>query len=186
MTLLVACSSDNTDIPEHKLTDKERYEFIAIDYNLQDKVEVRDEDRTKTYLYTNSSNKDRTEVYKPQAPDMYFSSGDLVVNHFFEESILVHLPEYINGTEVVLSEKTYPFSPKVTQLPYKSFTLTEFTVRANSKVRLTVEYSVERELIDFTLSYRDHQLKANKVAYGKLIKTKYSYFENAILSEEND
>lgn len=167
--LLVACDKDNTENNIVFPIDTERYTFIDFKYNFSDKQEVEFDQLLKNIKYNNPTNAEQALPVGDVSSVknfMFFQSDDEIVDYFFNDSIEVNIPEYIDNERIYLTKEKYLFSLNNVNLPIDNLPNDTLIIDANSTVNININLVLKEYTVGFELIYRDN-INKQKTVRGK-------------------
>lgn len=168
--LLVACDKDNAENNVEPPIDTERYTFIDFKYNFSDKEEIEFDQLLKNIKYNNPTNAEQALPVGDVSSVknfMFFQSNDEIADYFFNDSIEVNIPEYIDDERIYLTKEKYLFSLNNVNLPINNLPNDTLTIDANSTVNININLVLKEYTVGFELIYRDNILNKQKTVSGK-------------------
>ncbi|MGL4852503.1 MAG: hypothetical protein ACRC13_02855 [Tannerellaceae bacterium] len=179
--LLIACDKNNGEDNIEPPVDTEKYTFIDLKYNFLDKEEAIFEKLLKIIEYNNPTNAEQTLPIGDVSSVknfMFFQSNDEITDYFFNDSILVNIPEYIDNERIYLTKEKYLFSLDNVNLPIDNLPNDTLTIAANSTVNIHINVVFKEYTVGFELSYWDNILNKPKTVNGKWKMVRFIKLQN--------
>lgn len=179
--LLIACDKNNGEDNIEPPVDTEKYTFIDLKYNFLDKEEAIFEKLLKIIEYNNPTNAEQTLPIGDVSSVknfMFFQSNDEITDYFFNDSILVNIPEYIDDERIYLTKEKYLFSLDNVNLPIDNLPNDTLTIAANSTVNIHINLVFKEYTVGFELSYWDNISNKPKTVKGKWKMVRFIKLQN--------
>lgn len=168
--LPVACTKDSVEETVVLPPESDKYTFIELIYDFNDKEELDFNLVAKDLEYNNPSSVEQVLRIGDNIAVknfMFFESNDELVGSFFHDSINVQIPEYIDDKRIYLTKNKYLFSSNNINLPLGQNLSDSLIIEPNSRVKIKVKQVLKEYTIGFNLIYRDNISNQKRSIHGK-------------------